>query len=171
MPVPSLSRLRTSPVAIDIRGAVADLSDGRHAGGRALRHRSDRPARRVRLLHRPFRLRQDDADADHRRSGSTDRRPHHGQRREPGSGAPQARLRLRVPGARAVCLAQRAAQRHAAARDHGHVRGRAQSARREIPGDGRVWPASSASFPGSSRAACSSACRSPARSPSSRICC
>ena len=57
------------------------------------------------------------------------RRPDHGQRREPARGAPQARLRLRVPGAGALCLAQRAAQRDAAARDHGHARAAERKAR------------------------------------------
>ena len=68
------------------------------------RHRSRNRARRVRLLHRPLRLRQDHVAARHRRSRAADRRPITVNGMSPQRRA-RARLRLRLPGSGALSLA------------------------------------------------------------------
>ena len=89
----------------------------------------------------------------------------------PGTGAAEAPLRLYLPGARALSVAHHRAQRHVAAGDHG-LRRRASGARASSTiSSSSISPASSANFPGSFPAACSSAPRSRARCPSIRRCC
>ena len=91
------------------RSTSAELSlrfrHARRAGAGAEQHRPEGRARRVRLVHRPFGLRQDDAAARGRRSRGADQRRDPGQRHEPARGAGEARLRLCVPGAGALSVA------------------------------------------------------------------
>ena len=122
-------------------------------------------------LHRAVRLRQDHAAARHRRPRAAQRRHHRGQRGDPRRGAAQTALRLHLPGAGALSVAHDRAQRHAAARDHGLLRRASERRGRRAISRSSTSPASSASFPGSCPAACSSAPRSPARCRSIRRCC
>ncbi len=70
-------------VAIDISGVSLrfDTRDGPVQALSNINLKVD--ARRIRLLHRPFRLRQDDAPARGRRSRDADQRRDPGQRHEP----------------------------------------------------------------------------------------
>ena len=153
------------------QGRLAHLRDGGRPGRGALQGRSADRRRRVRLLHRPVRLRQDHAAAGHRRSRAADRRHDRGQRRDPRRSPARAALRLRLPGAGALSVADHRAQRDAAARDHGLLRPRSERRGPRAISRSSISPASSASFPGNCPAACSSAPRSPARSRSIRRCC
>ena len=153
------------------QGRLAHLRDIGRPGRSALQDRSADRRRRVRLLHRPVRLRQDDPAAGHRRPRAAQRRHHRGQWRDPRRSPPRAALRLHLPGAGALSVADHRAQRHAAAGDHGLLRRGAKGAGGSAISPSSTSPASSASFPGSCPAACSSAPRSPGRSHSSRRCC
>ena len=110
--------------------AVAEFRNSRRAGPGAERRRLEGGARRIRLVHRPVRLRQDDAAAGGRRSRDADERNDPRQRHVAERGAPQARLWLCVPGAGALSLAERGAQHRAAVGDHGHPQGGARGAGR-----------------------------------------
>ena len=90
----------------------------------------------------------------------------------PAGGAAEARLWLCVPGAGALSVAHHRAQRRAAAGDHGAFRRAERDERdRAQPRPRQPHRLRATNFPGSSRAACSSAPRSPARWPSIPICC
>ena len=99
-----------------------------------------------------------------------DRHGHRG--RQAGRGGPaRPGVRHRVPAGRPLRVADRAAQRRAAAGAARHVPGRPQGARR---GDARRWsgwPTSPGTTRPSSPAACSSGWRSPGRWPCTRRCC
>ncbi len=139
------------------------IPDDRCAGDRAVERRSRCSGRRLRLVYWAFGMREDDASARHCRSRAGDVRLDHRQWPFSQRGAAEARLWLRVPGAGAIPLANRRAECRAAARIMGlDDKAGASSAT-------SIWSISRASrrsFPGSFRAACSSASRSPARWPS-----
>ena len=147
-------RLRTAPA---IRKSFGGFTG-------AARHRPGDLARRVRLLPRPFRLRQDDAAAHHRRARDADRRPDPaGRARHLAAAAGAARLRHRLPVVRAVSQSHGRRQRRLRPR---------QPARRQARASRRAstsccsWSACRAAAPSSrpsSRAASSSASRWRAR--------
>ena len=97
--------------------AVRDSAMARST--RCPEHQPDDSARRVRLLHRSVRLRQDHAFARDRRSGAADLRRDPRQRHVAARGAARSRLWLCVPGAGALPVAHGRPQHRAAARNHG----------------------------------------------------
>src|SRR5690606_32082719 len=90
-----------------------------------------------RLAARPVGLRQDDADAPHRRPDRADHRHHRRRRQDAQAGAGGPRVRLRLPGAGPLRVAHGPRERDAAARDHGLRQGPPPRAGARAPEAGR----------------------------------
>ena len=130
-------------------------------------------AGRARLLPRPVGVRQDDAAADHRRTGAADARPHRAERpRRVARAAGRARLRHRVPVVRAVPESDDPRQRRVRARQPPQGSRADIAARVERTADaGRPARRRRRSIRARCRAASSSALRSRARWRHRRRCC
>ena len=136
-------------------GAFTALKDDRSRG----------PARRVRVLPRAVRLRQDHAPARDRRPRPAGRGPDRDRRpRRVARPAGRPRLRHRVPVLRPVPEPHRRPERRLRPRQPPQGRSRDQAPRRRAPGARRPARAGPQISDRSSRAASSSASRSPARS-------